>query len=258
MNTLKRQNRALGYRDFGKVYDYGTLRNVINTLVNDGKILKFSKENPARFILPEWAHRPEYSCIKRNDKRGTGGKFDFLSYLERLGWESKLCVHDLKFTFQVYHLQWLSKEWTFCKSSKSYRRSLSVSYPVSVQCFDTGTVLVSIGCSVRPFPLDFDGVNSLSNLLGEIKNSLHAPCIPEPTTWLIAQWHLNRDSERLQGGGLDIYLTFRDFFNDSAQFYYKHSLDKVRAEVNQSPKRTVKEIFETILNRDNNPRRGGF
>lgn len=96
-----------------------------------------------------------------------------------------------------------------------------------------------------------NGLVALSNLLGEVRNSLHAPCIPEPANWRIVQWHLNRDSEKLQGGGLDVYLTFRDFFDDSAQFYYKRALKKMRAEVNQSPKRTVQEVFENILNRDN-------
>lgn len=214
------------------------------------------RECPGRFILPEWAHRPEYSWVIRNDRKSRVGKFDFLSYLERLGWSSKLCVHNLKLTFQVYQLGWLGKEWEYCTSNRSYRRKLNLSYPVSVQCFDSGTVLVSIGCSVRPFPLDIDGLTALQSLLGEVRHALHTPCIPEPTTWLVAQWHLNRDSEKLQGGGLDVYLTFRDFFDDSAQFYYKRSLKKMRAEASQSPKQTIQEVFENILNRDNTDRVG--
>jgi hypothetical protein len=126
-----------------------------------------------------------------------------------------------------------------------------LSFPVRVQCFDTGSVLVSVRCSNNPFPLDLSGLLALSNLLGEVKNALHAPCIPEPMTWGVEQWHLNRDSEPLMGGGLDVNLTFRDFFDDSAQFYYKHALDKMRAEVSQSPKQTIKELFEKILDRDN-------
>jgi hypothetical protein len=102
-----------------------------------------------------------------------------------------------------------------------------------------------------------DGLIAISNLLGEVKNALNAPCIPDPASWQVVQWHLNRDSEKLQGGGLDVYLTFRDFFEDTAQFYYKNTLDKVRAEVNQSPNRTIKEVFENILNRDNDPPQGG-
>jgi hypothetical protein len=221
-----------------------------------GNILVLPKECPGRFILAIWAHRPEYSWAIRNDRKGRVGKFDFLSYLEGLGWGSKLCVHNLRLTFQVYQLHWLGKEWEYCKPSRSYKRRLNVSYPVSIQCFDSGTILISIGCSARPFPLDIDGLTSLQSLLGEIKNALHAPSAPEPATWLIAQWHLNRDSEKLQGGGLDCYLTFRDFFDDSAQFYYKHTLDKVRAEVNQSPKKSIREVFEKIIDRDNFGRGG--
>jgi hypothetical protein len=176
--------------------------------------------------------------------------------LESLSWDSVLGVHDLKLSFMVYHLHWIDTNWKYCKKSLSYSRRFMLSHPVSVQCFNTGTVLVSISSSSKPFSLDLNGLVALSHLLGEVRACLHAPCIPDPATWRIVQWHLNRDSEKLQGGGLDVYLTFRDFFDDSAQFYYKRELAKVRAEVNQSPKRTIQEVFENILNRENVPKKG--
>jgi hypothetical protein len=184
------------------------------------------------------------------------GRFDFLSYLESLGWNSVSGIHDLKLSFMVYQLHWIGAGWKYCRNSRSYSRLFMVSHPVSVQCFDTGTVLVSIRCSSKPFSLDSNGLVALTHLLGEVRACLHAPCIPDPSTWRVVQWHLNRDSEKLQGGGLDVYLTFRDFFDDSAQFYYKHRLNRVRAEVNQSPKRTIQEVFENILNRDSILKKG--
>jgi hypothetical protein len=132
-----------------------------------------------------------------------------------------------------------------------------LSYPVSVQCFDTGTVMVSIKCSSRPFPFNLEGLISLSILLGEVRDRLRASCIPDPVGWRVIQWHLNRDSQQISGGGSDVYLTFRDFFEDSSQFYYKHNLEKYRAEVSQSPKRSLKEVFENILNRDDYQKKGG-
>jgi hypothetical protein len=223
--------------------------------IKNGKVSTLPKECPKRFILSKWAHRPEYSCVIRNDKRGRVGKFDFLSYLESLSWQTFLGIHDLKFSFMVYHLHWIDNKWKYCKSSRSYRRHFTLSYPVAVQCFNTGTAVISISCSSKPFPLDLSGVIALAHLLGEVRNCLHAPCIPDPSTWHIVQWHLNRDSDKLEGGGPDVYLTFKDFFDDSARFYYKHELSRVRAEVNQSPKRTIQEVFENILNRDNTPRK---
>ncbi len=53
------------------------------------------------------------------------------------------------------------------------------------------------------------------------------------------------------GDGLDVHLTFRDLFGDAAQFYYKKQIDKMRAEVSQTPKKSVKEVFEKIIDRDN-------
>ena len=86
--TLKAANRSLTYAEFGKNYRYGYLRNVISILIKKGKVASPPKEWPKRFILPEWASRPEYASVQRNDKRGTVGKFDYLSYLEGLGWSS--------------------------------------------------------------------------------------------------------------------------------------------------------------------------
>jgi hypothetical protein len=217
----------------------------------DGKVVSLPNEWPKRFILPQWATRPEYACAIRNDKKGTVGRFDYLSYLVGVGWSSVLAVHNLKFRFQVYHFRWVGMDWRFCSQSKSYSRLLELSYPVRVQCFDTGSVLVSVKCTARPFPLDMDGLLGLSNLLGQVKHALHASCIPEPMDWQVVHWHLNRDSEKLTGGGLDVNLTFRDFFGDAAQFYYKQPLNVVRAEVSQNPKLSLQEVFEKIIDRDN-------
>jgi len=152
--------------------------------------------------------------------------------------------------FDVYSLGWLGDGWKYCRRSRSFRRRFVLSYPVSVQCFDTGTVLVSVKASARPFRLDLDGLLSLTSLLGELRACLRAPCIPEPSKWLIVQWHLNRDSEPISVDGLSFQVTFRDFFNDVARFYFKHELNRVRAEAVQNPKRTMKDVFESVLNRE--------
>jgi len=245
----KKLNRAFGYLDLTGAFTYGTLRNEIKKLRKEGKILKLPKENPARFIIPEWASRPEYLCAQKNYSKGRGVRFDFLSFLEDCSWDSVLAVHALKLSFEVYSLRWLNTGWEYCKKSHSYRRRFSLSYPVSVQCFDTGTVLVSIKSSVKPFPLDSQGLLSLASLLGEVRACLRAPCIPEPSDWLVVQWHLNRDSEKILGDGFSFNVAFRDFFDNVARLYFKHELNKVRAETVQSPRRTIRDVFESILNR---------
>jgi len=250
LNYAKQVNRAFGYLDLKGSFRYGTLRNNVCKLKKEREILKLPKENTARFILPEWASRPEYLCVQKNYRKGMGVRFDFLSFLEDLGWDSVLAVHAVKLSFVVYSLRWLGVGWEYCKRSHSYRRRFSLSYPVSVQCFDTGTVLVSIKSSVKPFPLDFDGLLSLSILLGEVRACLGAPCIPEPSSWVVVQWHLNRDSEEISVDGLNFHVTFRDFFNDVARLYFKRKLNRVRAEAVQSPRRTIKDVFESVLNRE--------
>jgi len=258
LKTLKKANRALNYPDFGDVFSYGSLRNVMSKLVKYEKVIRLPKEYPTRFILPKWAHRPEYSCVQRMNKKGRVGRFDFLSYLESLSWEPVLGVHDLRLCFMVYQYHWVPNTWKYCKNSRSYRNNFWLSYPVSVQCFDTGTVMISIKCSSRPFSLDLPGLIALTHLLGEVREALRSPCIPDPDNWRVVQWHLNRDSEKLQGGGVDMYLTFRDFFLDVAKFYYKSNLDRVRSEVSQNPKRSIRDMFEHILNRDVDLKKGDF
>jgi hypothetical protein len=243
---------AFTYSDLEGPLAYGTIRNTISKLTKSGKILKLPKENPARFILREWATRPEYSSVQINDRKGIAARLDLLSLLESLSWDSALSVHDLRLSFSVSSMVWAtsSSGWEYHSKSHSWSRRFDLSYPVFVQCFDTSTVMVSIKSTVRPFRLDLDGLLSLSSLLGEIRARLAAPCIPEPSEWVVVQWHLGRDSKKAQESGLSFNLTFRDFFNNVAQFYFKRELSKVRAETVQAPKRTVKQVFEDILNRD--------
>ena len=73
IDTLKQADQALNYLDFGIKFSYGTLRNEMSKHVRHERVLTLPKECPARFILPEWAHRPEYSCVIRNDKKGRVG-----------------------------------------------------------------------------------------------------------------------------------------------------------------------------------------
>jgi len=251
---LRRVGHALTYRDLKEGakerFSYGTLRNNVSRLKEDGLVIAMPKECPVRLILSDWTYRPEYLAAVKNDKKGMGGRFDFLSFLEGLGWDSVLSVHAVKLRFEVGSLRWLGDGWKYCNRNRSYRRRFDLSYPVSVQCFDTSTVLVSVKASVRPFRLDLDGLLSLTSLLGELRACLRAPCIPEPSSWVVVQWHLNRDSEEISGSGLNFHVSFRDFFNGVARFYFKNNLSRVRAEAVQSPRRTVKDVFENILNRE--------
>jgi hypothetical protein len=255
LRLLKEINQAATYRDFGTKFPYGTLRNIASTLAKKGVITRLPNEYIARFILPEWTKRFEYYCAIKNNSRGRVAKFDFLSYLQSLGWDSVLCVHDLKLCLSVFHLNWVnkqSKNWTYCKENHSYRCTLNLSYPVKVVCYNTGVILVNIECSAKPFPLDSDGLASLLSLLGEIKASLNASNIPDPLTWAVVQWHLNKDSEKISEGSCPhaMHFTFKDFFNDAAQFYYKPEIGKYRAETIQNPDMSIKQVFEEVLNRD--------
>jgi hypothetical protein len=252
VDTLHKADYALTYLDFKGEYSYGTLRNAASDLVKIGEILKLPKENPARFILPTWKNRPEYQCTIINDKGSRVGNSEWLSYLEHIDWNSHLDIHNLKFRFSVPNLRWikLNQGWILGKQNHSYRRKFILSsFTVSVQCFDTGSVLVSVKCSAKPFPLNLRGMLALSTLLGEVKHALNASCIPDVSTWNIVQWHLNRDSKKISGGSKSLYATFEDFFEDTVTFYYKHNLEKYRVEVRQTPNKTMPQVLEHLIPR---------
>jgi len=170
--------------------------------------------------------------------------------LESLGWDSNLGIHDVKVVFETFNFPWIDSSWQYCKGNHAFIRTFNLACPVRVQCYDTGTVLVHVKSSIKPFSMAYEGLLALSNLLAEVKAKLNAPCVPEVLTWDVVQWHLNRDSERICGSTHNIHLSFKDFFGDTSQFYYKKELEKYRAEVVQKPDRTIKQVFEEILCRD--------
>jgi len=252
-------DRAFCYRDLNGLFTYGTLRNVICSLRRNGKILKFPKENPARFILTKWKTRPEYMTVFKNyrDPMGVGLTkrvkpcFDFVRVIESLGWEDLPYLHNIRLEFNVFRADGVSSSdgWQWCKRSFSYRkRFYCFEFPLFVQLYDSGRVQVLVKCSMAPVPFCFSGLTSLTSVLGELKGKLDWVGAPRVVDWVVTSWHYGKDSVK-EVSGASFNVTFQTWSNTFARIYVKRELRKVRVEEIQSPNRTVQELFETVMNR---------
>jgi len=263
----KRLNRALTYRDLlegaeGR-FTYGTLRNKVSTLINDREVLKFPKENPARFILPGWKDRPEYRRWFQNDKNPMGGRVkvykrgselavDFVSFVESLDWEELCYVHDVRVEFDAVCVDGIrsSDGWLWSLRSHSWLRKFDdLEFPLTVQVYDTGRVQVAVKCSLKPIPFNFEGLTRLTSVLGELKGRLGWSNVPNVADWTVTIWHYGKDSKS-EVSGASFNVTFETWSKTLARIYTKLELNKIRVEEIQSPRRTVQDLFETVMNRE--------
>lgn len=257
LNIARLLDRAFTYKDLmlESFFVYGTLRNTISKLRKDKKILKLVKENPSRFILEEWKNRPEYKRWIESDSDPMGGGrrlvFDFCGFVESLDWSEVLYVHDVRVEFSAYPLPRLGSSfgWRWQPKSHSWiRRFDDFEFPLLVQVFDSGRVQVVVRCSLKPIPFGFEGLMRLSSVLGEVKGRLGWGNVPNVANWIVTSWHYGKDSLS-EVSGSSFNVTFKTWSGALARIYLKSELKKVRAEEIQSPRRTIQDIFEEIVNR---------
>jgi len=270
---VNRLNHAFTYRDLvegakGR-FTYGTIRNNICRLKAGRTILKFPKENSARFILADWMDRPEYKRWFQNDKTpmGVRGKVfrrgsvlvvNFASFVESLDWGELAYVHDVRVEFDAVHLDGVSSSagWRWSPKCHSWRRKFDhLEFPLTVQVYDTGRVQVAVRCSLKPIPFDFEGLMRLATVLGELKGRLGWSNVPNVVDWMVTSWHYGKDSLK-EVSGTSLNATFETWSRTLARIYTKSELKKIRVEEIQSPRRTVQDLFEEIMNREDTIRHG--
>lgn len=259
----KRLNHAFYYEDLvegaERRYTYGTLRNNVSRLREDGEVLKFPKENPARFILLGWKDRSEYERWFQDDKTPMGGRVkvykrgselrvDFVSFIESLDWEELCYVHDVRVEFDAVCVDCVG--WLRSLRSHSWLRKFEdLEFPLTVQVYESGCVQVVVRCSLKPIPFDFEGLTRLTAVLGELKGRLGWGNVPNVVDWMVTSWHYGKDSKN-EVSGASFNVTFETWSKTLARIYTKLELKKIRVEEIQSPHRTVQDLFETVMNRE--------
>jgi len=259
----KRLNRAFTYKDLlegaKERHTYGTLRNNVSRLRKNREVLKFPKENPARFILPSWKDRPEYRRWFQNDKIPMGGRVkvykrgselrvDFVSFVESLDWEELCYVHDVRVEFDAVCVDCVGWLWSL-RSHSWLRKFDDLEFPLTVQVYDSGRVQVAVKCSLKPIPFNFEGLTRLTSVLGELKGRLGWSNVPNVVDWAATSWHYGKDSKN-EVSGASFNVTFETWSKTLARIYTKLELNKIRVEEIQSPRRTVQDLFEAVMNRE--------
>lgn len=258
-------NHAFTYRDLEEGakgrFTYGTLRNNICRLKEGEIVLKFPKENSARFILADWKDRPEYRRWFQDDKTPMRGRVkvfegelrvDFASFVESLDWGELAYVHDVRVEFDAVRVDGVSSGagWLWSRRSHSWRRKFDcLEFPVTVQVYDSGRVQVAVRCSLKPIPFDFGGLTRLTAVLGELKGWLGWSNVPNVADWTVTSWHYGKDSQK-EVSGTSLNVTFETWSRTMARIYAKSELKKIRVEEIQSPRRTLQDLLELVMNRD--------
>lgn len=262
-------DHAFTYLDLKGRFEYGTLRNVVSKLRKRGNILKLPEENSARFILVSWKDRPEYKRWFQNDKIPMGGRVkvfrrgsvlvvDFVGFVESLDWGELAYVHGVRVEFDAVRVDGVSSGagWLWSARSHSWRRKFDdLEFPLTVQVYDTGRVQVVVKCSLKPIPFDFGGLTRLAAVLGELKGRLGWSNVPNVVDWTVTSWHYGKDSLN-EVSGASLNVTFETWSRTLARIYTKSELKKIRVEEVQSPRRTVQDLFEGVMNRGKTIRDG--
>jgi hypothetical protein len=244
------------YDDLPHCFARGTYRNSMSELVLEGKVLKFPRECPSRFILSDWRNRPEYRLAFKDDKTPAGGPVkviggkmivDFVSYVESLGWSELAFVHDVRVEFSGFRLK-SAEGWERSETNCCWRRRiLCVDFPVTAQVYDTGHVQVIVQCSRRPISFDLGGLMRLTSALGELKGLLGFNGVPNVADWIVTSWHYGKDSLK-EVSGPAFNVTFETWCSTLGRIYTKKESNRLRVECVQSPKLTLEQLYGTVLN----------
>jgi len=124
--------------------------------------------------------------------------------------------------------------------------------------YTTGKIMIEVSCSCDPIPVDEMGlryfIENLIDLRRKVLSILYrvieSASIPleeyleAPETWIVVQAHLNRDARPSEGLRLDRIpsITLIEFCR-TLRLYYNRKLGKIRCEVVEHPRISLKEFF---------------
>jgi hypothetical protein len=148
---------------------------------------------------------------------------------------------------------------------------------IRVTVHKTDTVSIIVACSLRPIPINYDGISKFTEMLtrmeerisSRIKNiekvddknndylssentTTTAINIPHYNTWIVTMWHFGADS-RLQCTGDKFSITFKDGKDALLRVYTKHRERKdirIRIERQEYPRNSIIDAINEKLNKN--------
>lgn len=280
------EHRTFSYKDFleftidNKTYKmaYGTIRNNFSELINQEKIERVNISGIAFYTLKG----VPLTKSMTDTHMGVSVNHPFYRMIKDLPLE-KNSIHNIRLSFKLKEMDlWkilsVDSSFTINSFSKDIRLGswkIDKDIFVGVTLHRTNTVSINIGCSLKPFPLDFQGIIDLSNVLvrieekitGIIQNNLHTSDIYKKENnnsenldlninhkeWMVTAWHFGADSKIEYNGdkfAIKWDLAEKIFVQIySKEFRYKRL--KIRFERQEVPNKKLFEAIEQKINGNN-------
>lgn len=262
------ERRPFCYRDFlkfnvnNKEYGmkHGTFRNKISKLMKNGKVELSYYSSCAFYTLIGYkfgkSMTPNPTMIHNNP---------IYRILKDLPFDVQ-SIHDIRLKFKVPNI------WNVLSANSDFRihpRSGDIAITswskdnaiVKVLIHKTDTVSVIIGCSLKPIPLDANGIIRFFTLLTRVEEKLltiilnsqrypkmDSTSIPEYKSWIITMWHFGRDS-LVEYTNAKSSITVETAQHILTRLYVKefNGKNKIRIEKQEYPRKTVLEAIEEKL-----------
>ena len=202
------EHNSFSHKDFLDLMKPKTFRNKISKLKKDGIVELDNKSTSAFYTLKDHKFG---KAGTRNHTRVTISHNDPVYQMIKNLPMDKQSIHDIRLRFSVPSIwKMLSDNPKFHRNNRSkdiiissWRKDNAI---VGATIHKTDTVSVTIGCSLEPIPLDFNGIIRFFTILARSRERLEivldsstvdwdkmTQSIPDYGKWIITMWHFGRD-----------------------------------------------------------------
>jgi len=240
---------------------HGTFRNKISKLIKDG-IVELSYYSTCAFYTLKGQKfgksMTHNHTMVHNDP--------VYRMLQEIPFE-KQSIHDIRLGFKV------PKIWQIFSVDPNFhrnKRSQDITIPtwnknnalIRTVIHKTDAVSVIIGCSLKPIPLDANGIINFFNLLVRVEEKLQSILansglvnddkkyisIPEYREWIVTMWHFGRDAT-VEYMGERFCISVEKLQHVLTRIYVKdfNGKNRIRVERQEYPKKTIIDAIEEKL-----------
>lgn len=244
----EKQDRLWTILDFTDKYAAGTIRNNLTMLRKEGLIKTEVRGFLAYYKLT--GTKPTKKVTVTPIGGGVGVRewvVDFVGFVESLPWDDG-AVHDVGLKFVVDGLYevvpWPTNDYSKDRASPPIIKS---GFTCRVTCHRTGTVTVLVKCANRPFIVSYEGLASLSSVLGEVRSELlrfaeeKEVVIPVVPDWVVYTWHYGKDTKGVVKGR-PFEVSFKTWCGTLGRIYLRKT-QQIRGEQLESPQKPLHAVF---------------
>lgn len=244
----EKQDRLWTILDFTDKYAAGTIRNNLTMLRKEGLIKTEVRGFLAYYKLT--GTKPTKKVTVTHIGGGVGVRewvVDFVGFVEGLSWDDG-AVHDVGLKFVVGGLYGLVS-WPTNPYSKDRACPpiVKAGFRCRVTCHRTGTVTVLVKCANQPFIVSYEGLASLSSVLGEVRSELlrfaeeKEIIIPMVPDWVVYTWHYGKDTKGVVKGR-PFEVSFKTWCGTLGRIYLRKT-QQIREEYVESPQKSLPVAF---------------